>query len=138
MDPPLSWWPPWPCCQFFRIHSGAVGSVRLIARVGGRCKHGTRYIAKHLGGDALHLAGGMWAILLTDFVQSIFIVLGLGTAWQLAQQSGGVLPYLSVPKLATSGFAAGWLGKRPALLRCWITLGLEVCLTRHFPAHECH
>lgn len=44
--------------------------------------------------------GGMWAISVTDFVQSIIIVLGLGVlAWLLASKAGGVVHVLqSVPK----------------------------------------
>jgi SSS family solute:Na+ symporter len=35
--------------------------------------------------------GGMWAISITDFIQSIIIVIGLGVlAWVLADQAGGV------------------------------------------------
>ncbi len=40
---------------------------------------------------AYTLAGGMWALSLTDFVQSILIVLGLAAVlWQLAANSGGL------------------------------------------------
>ncbi|MBX2969275.1 MAG: sodium:solute symporter family protein [Cyclobacteriaceae bacterium] len=39
--------------------------------------------------------GGMWAISITDFVQSIIIVLGLGAlAWLLASKAGGVVHVL--------------------------------------------
>src|SRR5690606_12627651 len=39
--------------------------------------------------------GGMWAISITDFVQSIIIVLGLGVlAWLMASKAGGVVHVL--------------------------------------------
>ncbi len=72
------------------------------------------------------LAGGMWAISLTDFVQSIFIVLGLGVlAWQLAQQSGGVLPVFAHTEVGFFRFwpQAGWENVLH-YFAAWITLGL--------------
>lgn len=45
---------------------------------------------------AYTLAGGMWALSLTDFVQSILIVLGLTAVfWQLSDSSGGLTAVFS-------------------------------------------
>ncbi len=72
------------------------------------------------------LAGGMWAISLTDFVQSIFIVVGLVVvAWQLSSAAGGVSQVLNRTepgffRILPAAHPHDWL----LYLAGWMTLGL--------------
>lgn len=72
------------------------------------------------------LAGGMWAISLTDFMQSILIVAGLGVvAWQIANAAGGVSAVLAQTEPGFFRFVPEnkplpWLH----YLAAWMMLGL--------------
>lgn len=75
---------------------------------------------------AYTLAGGMWAISLTDFVQSILIVIGLGAVlWQLSGDAGGLK---TVFERTTPGFFRFIPNPEPhawlVYLAGWATIGL--------------
>jgi SSS family transporter len=70
--------------------------------------------------------GGMWAVSITDFVQTVMIVIGLAIlAWQLTGEAGGLATVLATRPREFYRFLPepGWL---PGLeyLAAWITIGL--------------
>ena len=70
--------------------------------------------------------GGMWAVSVTDFVQTILIVVGLGIlAWQLVGEAGGLDTVLASRPAEFYRFTPEW-GWIPGLeyLAAWITIGL--------------
>jgi solute:Na+ symporter, SSS family len=73
------------------------------------------------------LTGGMWAVSITDFVQTVFIVVGiLALAWELSAQAGGVSAVLAAQP---EGFfnmvpQEHSLKHWAEYLAAWITLGL--------------
>ncbi|MCB0635519.1 MAG: sodium:solute symporter, partial [Lewinella sp.] len=70
--------------------------------------------------------GGMWAVSVTDFLQSIMILLGLGVlAYQLYQQVGGLQPVLDAQPEGFFRFVPEWDGHAISIyFAAWITVGL--------------
>lgn len=70
--------------------------------------------------------GGMWAISITDFIQSIIIIAGLlALAIILVAKAGGIAPILTEVHPTTFRFLPGWNFKEIMLyLAAWSVLGL--------------
>jgi len=73
------------------------------------------------------MAGGMWSVALTDYLQALMIVAGLGyCAWAAADLAGGAARVLEV---AAAGERLRFLPEADARsLMAWITAGLVVAL----------
>lgn len=70
--------------------------------------------------------GGMWAISITDFVQSVVIIIGLvALAWVLSDKAGGVSLVLQAMPDDSKRFLPGWNGSEViSYVAAWSVLGL--------------
>lgn len=72
------------------------------------------------------MAGGMWAVSITDFIQSIIIVAGLfAIAYSVTQSSGSVSSIINLAPQGTFQFFPGWNTESIIQwLAAWMVLGL--------------
>lgn len=70
--------------------------------------------------------GGMWAVSITDFFQSIMIIIGLlALGWQMYQQAGGFMPVINAqPEGFFNFLPEGNWGSISLYIGAWITVGL--------------